>query len=182
MLSTVLGTQYMLNKYELLLFKYHSDHGRNTSSDSLVHLENAQMPQLAVEALTIQPCLPSASLCHENPTSKPLGPSRRGAPSSPLGFAVCPLPFIRPHRSPTSQACSGSLQEAFVMAATQPVLPSSELPHTDSRRWGRSESSHLNPHLSPNKFLPCLDSEPGVGRARSAEMTGTSHSHLCSWR
>lgn len=58
------------------------------------------------------------------------------------------------------------------MSAIHSVLLSSEQPGTDSRRGGHSEPSPLNPHLSADRFLPSLDSEPGAGRARSAEMTG----------
>lgn len=49
---------------------------------------------LPFEAFAIHPCLPSALPCITRYTSKPLGPSPRGGPSSCLGLSVCPLPFI----------------------------------------------------------------------------------------
>lgn len=93
-LSTVLGIRYVLNKYEFLSLGTTLITVK-TFNSSLVPLGNSPNSFTCHLRPSFQP-LPTFSLtvCHDNPSSKPLGPSPRADPSSQLGLAVYPLPFL----------------------------------------------------------------------------------------
>lgn len=88
------------------------------------------MPQflhLSFSAFTLQPLPPcSLTVCHDNPSSKPLGPSLRADPSSRWASLSTLLPFFCVSEAALSQAKPRSLQEAFLMTAPtlSPLLSS----------------------------------------------------------
>lgn len=93
-LSTVLGVPYVVNKYGLLSLSTTLITVK-TFNNSLVPQGKSPMPPPVICGLhTPAPAYLQPHVCHDNPSSKPLGPSPRADPSSRLGLAVYPSPFI----------------------------------------------------------------------------------------